>query len=89
VNEHPKDWRLQRQETYLQGANLFYRQYHKSKTNDSWDHDHCEFCSVKVKEEPQQDVITSGHCTKNEYHWVCPTCFNDFKALFVWKLLNE
>ena len=27
-----------------------------------------------------------GYCTQDEEHWVCETCYRDFKDLFKWKI---
>jgi hypothetical protein len=26
--------------------------------------------------------------TENEYHWVCPECFTDFQAQFLWRVVG-
>ena len=39
------DWRLQGQEEFLQGVQLYWRHY--ARYSENWDHDHCEFCGVK------------------------------------------
>ena len=40
-----KDWRLQGQEKYLQGATLLRKRY--KAWSEDWEHDHCEFCWAK------------------------------------------
>ena len=40
-----KDWRLQGQEEYLQGATLLRTRY--KAWSEDWEHDHCEFCWAK------------------------------------------
>lgn len=78
------DWRLQGQEKYLKNASLMYSKYKKySKT---WDHDHCEFCGQKFSEVGSD--LHEGYCTEDHYRWICPTCFNDFKARFNWTVNN-
>jgi hypothetical protein len=58
-----KDWRLQGQEEYLQGATLLRKPY-KAGT-EAWDHDHCEFCwatfmePALLSEDPE--VLTEGY----------------------------
>ena len=42
------DWRLTTQEQYLKGASFVRKPY--SAWSESWDHDHCEFCSAKFVE---------------------------------------
>jgi hypothetical protein len=79
-----KDWRLQGQEKYLAGVTLIYRAYRQYPRNESWDHDHCEFCWGKFMVDDVPDVLHAGYCTEDDYHWVCEQCFNDFKSLFHW-----
>lgn len=76
----PDDWRRQGQERYLAGAKLFFRQYHPYRTE--WDHDHCEFCNRKFLE--GQGDLTEGYTTADNYRWICPDCFEDFKREFHW-----
>ncbi len=78
------DWRLQGQESYLQGAALRRRPY--SPSRPGWDHDHCEFCSVKFMDANLPDVVREGYVTSDGYRWICDTCFEDFRARFGWSL---
>jgi Family of unknown function (DUF6188) len=80
----PTDWRLQGQERYLKRATLVRRAYRRYAKNPYWDHDHCEFCSAKFTVEALPDTLQEGYATLDDYHWVCPTCFEDFKDLFAW-----
>lgn len=80
----PADRRLQGQQRYLKGATLVRRAYRRYAKNPYWDHDHCEFCSAKFTVEALPDTLQEGYATLDEYHWVCPTCFEDFKDLFAW-----
>lgn len=42
------DWRLQGQESYLNGKTLYWRNYsEKSQLND---HDHCDFCTDEISD---------------------------------------
>ena len=79
------DWRLQRQETYLRDKTL----YHKKcvKFSDEWEHEHCEFCGEKISE--YDGDLNEGYCTKDEKYWICEECYNDFKEMFNWKLVNK
>ena len=61
---------------------LFFRAYRRPRPD--WDHDHCEFCWAKFMEDDLPDVLHEGYTTENEYHWICPTCFNDFNERFAW-----
>jgi len=78
------DWRLQGQEKYLKGVTLYLKKYYKYK--GTCDHDHCEFCWAKFSIEGLPDAIDEGYATKDNYHWICKSCFGDFKELFQWKV---
>lgn len=82
MNEN-KDWRLQGQERYLKGVTLEFKKY--SKYREGWEHDHCEFCQMKFVE-TGSDTLHEGYVTKDNYHWICPQCFNDFRNLFKWNV---
>lgn len=77
------DWRLNGQEKYLAGIFLKYISF-SERSNKSNDHEHCAFCWEKISEYP--DTLQEGYCTKDEYHWICKTCFADFKDKFYWKI---
>ena len=74
------DWRLQGQESYLNGVTLYRRAWAQSRPN--WDHDHCEFCGAKFS--TASDDLRQGWTTADEYRWVCETCFTDFQQRFGW-----
>jgi len=78
------DWRLGGQDRYLKGVTLFRRAY--SRYRESWDHDHCAFCWTKFMVEDGPGVLHEGYCTEDGYHWVCGTCFADFRAAFEWRV---
>ena len=79
-----EDWRIQNQEDYLMEKTLYFKKYKRYR--DDWDHDHCEFCGVKISEEPQDENY--GYAMEDEYYWICKTFFHDFKDLFHWTLSN-
>ena len=82
------DWRLRGQARYLHGVTLIHRAYRSYAKNPNWDHDHCEFCWAKFMVEDLPDVLHEGYCTKDDYHWICPECFTDFKAQFEWLVVE-
>jgi hypothetical protein len=45
---------------------------------------HCAFCSTKFMADPGLDILTEGYCTVDGDHWICPTCFEDFRDKFRW-----
>ena len=78
------DWRLQGQDKYLLAKALTFKKYTDRKTIT--DHDHCEFCTAKFSE-TIPDCLRSGYTTTDDYHWVCETCYTDFKELFKWTIV--
>jgi len=76
----PDDWRRQGQERDLRGVRLFARTYRPYRPG--WDHDHCSFCREKLSLDPGD--LHEGFCTHDEYHWVCPPCYRDFRGEFGW-----
>lgn len=90
------DWRLGGQETFLQGVALVRKPY--KRWSESWDHDHCAFCWAAIMEaddaaEPGA-TLTEGYATTAEhprgenYYWICPRCFEDFKERFGWTVVS-
>jgi hypothetical protein len=67
-----------------------------------WDHSHCEFCwrdfseasydrgdGVRALAEGWTAPGPAGRLEgerRDNYHWVCATCFEDFKDYFGWKI---
>jgi hypothetical protein len=79
------DWRLTNQENYLMNKELIYGIYKPySKT---WNHDHCTFCSDTFSEHISD--LHEGYCTPDHYHWICENCFNDFKEMFNWTVIEK
>jgi len=82
------DWRLQGQEKYLKGVELHWHVYRSSRDNAHWDHDHCEFCRAKFMVEEHPDVLHEGYSTLDDYRWICGGCFEEFKELFQWRVVQ-
>lgn len=78
------DWRLMGQGKYLSGVFLKWMTY--KKPSEKWDHDHCDFCTEKFMESEQ--CLKEGYTTEDHKHWICKDCFEDFKELFKWKVLE-
>ena len=72
-----EDWRLTDQKEYLYGKELIRAVFRETETND---HEHCIFCWFKLTNPAQ------GYCTLDRYHWICDTCFRDFREAFNWKI---
>ena len=83
------DWRLTGQEKYLKGVTLVHRKYRRYEKNPDWDHDHCVFCWVEFCLKGCADSIQEGYATLDDYHWISPKCFEDFKDQFDWKVIEE
>jgi hypothetical protein len=84
------DWRLTDQEKDLSGVQLFFRTW--TQTRPDWDHDHCQFCwtrfgseELKATQSGIEPVLRVGWTTANDYHWICETCFEDFRERFKWR----
>ncbi len=86
---HDDDWRIRGQENYLKGAALHWSRY--KQPSETWDHDHCAFCWARFAEEKAgyNDAQQHGYTTEDDYHWICKTCFNDFKDRFEWLVVEE
>lgn len=82
------DWRLRGQETYLKGATLQHMRYRQNPENPDWDHDHCAFCWQEFCTDVTCDSLKAGYCTEDEYYWICPQCFEDFKDRFGWRVVE-
>ena len=78
------DWRLEFQSERLYGAALVRKAWKQSRPN--WDHDHCAFCWATFGDATHPEYLHEGYATKDDYDWICPTCFSDFVARFNWKL---
>lgn len=76
----PDDWRRQGQERFLKGVKMVARPY--APKSQEWEHDHCEFCSVKFA--VGDSNASAGYVSEDGYHWVCAECFNDFKLEYGW-----
>lgn len=90
------DWRIRDQEEYLMGVPLKKKKFKSNlpypleKNIDPHkfnDHEHCIFCFIKISEYPGD--LHEGYCTLNEYTWICPECYEDFKDDFHWKLVES
>ncbi|MEA2497535.1 MAG: hypothetical protein QOJ29_5446 [Thermoleophilaceae bacterium] len=82
------DWRLMGQEKYLAGVRLQWRKWWSSRPPDApgpWDHDHCEFCTDEFAAVVSEHApLDEGWTTKDGAHWICATCFEDFRSRFGW-----
>jgi hypothetical protein len=79
------DWRLQGQQSYLEGVELHWAKYHPYR--EGGDHDHCEFCQRKFA--LQRGDFDEGYTTNDGYRWICKECYEDFKGMFKWKIITK
>lgn len=77
------DWRLWDQMTYLYRSTIKFSTFRAKSLED---HAHCAFCWEEISEFPYTQ--NAGYCTLDERHWICATCFHDFKDMFEWTLVN-
>jgi hypothetical protein len=89
MSNDEKDWRLGGQERYLQGVILVHRKYRQYPKNLNWDHDHCSFCWATFTMSDIPDAHHQGYATEDDYHWVCEQCFEDFKDIFEWEVIEK
>ena len=77
-----KDWRLTNQLEYLSEKALVKRQYQPYR--EGWDHDHCEFCGERI-----DGSSPFAYATKDSYYWICEQCYEDFKDMFHWVIIQD
>ena len=73
-----QDWRSMGQEEYLMNQILTFDEY--KRYSDTWNHDHCEFCTKKFSE--YNNDLHEGYYTLDNNIWICEGCFNDFHEKF-------
>ena len=83
------DWRLQGQERYLKGVTLVHQTYEQYAANPDWDHDHCSFCWAKFMVQDLPNVLHQDYSTTDDYHRICERCFEDFKDMFNWVVIDH
>ena len=83
------DWRLTKQEKYLKGVTLIHRRYRLYPKNPDWTHDHCSFCWATFSLLESNDSLKQGFATTDDYDWVCEGCFEDFKDMFKWEVIEK
>ena len=79
------DWRLMGQGRFLRGRRMKWMAWRSFRPG--WDHDHCEFCGAEISDRPvdeHTEFNAAWVTADDEYHWVCPRCFDDFATRFAW-----
>lgn len=90
MDENPYDYSdswLSKQERFLGGLVLRWTPY-KSNLPKS-DHEHCEICCAKFMEDGVNGTQRAGYVSADKYRWICPECFDRFKARFRWTIQDE
>ncbi len=51
---------------------------------ENWDHDHCVFCTAEISDRAidEHTEYNAAWATEDNYHWICPRCFDDFREQF-------
>ena len=83
VTNDRNDWRFTGQDEYLMNVKLIFHIFDSSIR----DHDHCEFCTKTFSENAGD--LHEGYCTLDKYCWICEGCYNDFKDMFNWLVIEE
>lgn len=84
------DWRLFRQERFLQGKHLVKAAF---LPTEHCDHAHCIFCWEKFGS--GDNMLHEGYHTLEipgqpwKQWWICEQCYQDFKDRFQWIVDNE
>lgn len=78
------DWRLNNQMEYLYESELLYSTFKEDEKND---HVHCEFCWATFSDDLED--LHNGYCTLDKYRWICQECYDDFKDMFKWRLVEN
>lgn len=73
------DWRLTNQKEYLFRKELRRASFCATPRTD---HEHCVFCWDKFLDGDE------GYCANN-YHWICKSCYTDFKDMFEWTVSHS
>ena len=92
-----------RPDDYLSGATLVrkpYRAWSDAWEHDHCEFCWAKFMDPNVSAEHRKfiednpDVLTAGYAARgtgpegqNDYHWICPDCFNDFQEQFGWRVV--
>lgn len=76
------------QEKYLLGAQLRWMVWRPYRPG--WDHDQCAFCQSEISDRPvdEHTLYNAAWVTaSDEYTWICPSCFDDFRERFRWEIV--
>ena len=78
------DPRITNQYKFLYGKSLVQKAF---VCKGNWDHEHCAFCWDRFSE--YEGDLHEGYVTADDkYTWICSECFEDFKEMFQWELVD-
>lgn len=77
------DWRITNQRSYLYKVKI--QKCNISKFPEK-DHEHCSFCWDKFG--CYDGMLKEGYSTEDGRHWICESCYRDFKKVFEWELID-
>lgn len=83
------DWRLGGHERHLRGVMVIRRKQRHYSRNPEWDHDQCQFCGATSSLLDNPDYLKEGYATTDDYRWICPVCYEDFKYDLDWKVMAD
>ena len=83
-----KPWNIEEYEEkdYLHNRRLKRKQFVRPPDSRN-DHEHCELCWNKIS--IYEGDLHFGYYEEESKSWICPTCYNDFKDLFGWLLIDD
>ncbi len=95
IPEEPLDDRRASKEQLLRGAVFVLKAY--ASPSPEWEHDHCELCGRELAVEGSHwdtaDAVHEGYSApgppdapRDDHYWVCPSCFERFRAHLGWTL---
>lgn len=80
------DWRLRGDPDPLQGRLFRWATWWSS--GPGWDHDHCDYCGAGISNLPGDDYDSAWVTADDNYYWVCPVCFEDFRERFGFQVVE-
>jgi hypothetical protein len=85
------DWRLAFGALHLRGARFHWKAWYPP--SEDWDHDHCIGYSAKFM--LHEGCLSEGYAVtghekfRDDYHWVCKSCFEDLKENLGWQEISK
>ena len=84
------DWRLTKSHENIKKEKEWKFKIYTPR-RETWEHEHCVLCGDKISQ--YENTIHEGYTStskgRKDYWWLCPECFNDFKEMFGWEVVEE